>query len=103
MTKSTTYETKTVINLGQGTVDINNVYLDEKGTPCGIQFTQSINSNEESVVIYLPNNQAVAEYMSAALNFLKANSTEKTTPQFLEKVNNLELKYKTIEQQQPKK
>ena len=79
----------TMITLGKGEVNITNASFNEMVKPYGIQFTQEVNSKQETVVIYLPNDQAVAEYIAAVLNFLKANTSKKTTLRFLETMNKL--------------
>lgn len=73
-----------LITLGQQTVFLGNAYAPNEEKPFGICFSEKADMSGEAVLIELPNEQAIAEYMTILLQYLEIHKSENTSPKFTE-------------------
>lgn len=74
----------TLITLGQQTVFLGNAYSPNEEKPFGICFSEKADLSGKAVLIELPNDQAVAEYMTVLLQYLEIRKSENTSQKFTE-------------------
>lgn len=79
----------TMITLGEGTVLTGNVCAGEEQKPFGIYFTDREQNPENSVIIALPSNKAIASYMMAMVRFMDAHIDETTSPEMVKSLVDL--------------
>lgn len=79
----------TMITLGEGTTFTGNVCAGDEQKPFGIYFTDKEQNPENSVIVALPSNKAIASYMMAMVRFLDAHIDETTSPEMVKSLVDL--------------
>lgn len=79
----------TMITLGEGTVLMGNTSAGKDEKPFGIHITDVEQNPDNTVIIALPSNKAIASYMMAMVRFLDAHVDESTSSEMMESIKGL--------------
>lgn len=79
----------TMITLGEGSVLSGMVSGAAGEKPFGIYMTDVEQNPNNTVIIALPSNNAIASYLMSMVRFVEAHSDEETSPEMLEVIKSL--------------